>query len=268
MLHRRVVAVLVPLLGLPLAANAQVTSLDRALIGLHYYHDYEAAGQEDVSVTSQGNGLSLLQFDQTFHVAHGGQSRHVGELANNPDLPYEAPPSESWDFSATVRIGSSSTAATQGGLHVGHLGTNWPPGDANAATGVFAVLPDGGGEIAVFGAWLPFWSNNLPGYGNFPRAVRGQDFTLRMVFDAPSLSFTYFVNGLQAGPFAMDPASITFLMDQGGQALGVFAGATPHAPGDTAETVFTNISAVPSPASMLAMVLGGVAMACRRRRPG
>jgi hypothetical protein len=108
-------------------ALAQVQSLDRVLIGLHYYQDYQAPGEETVNVTSQGNGLSLLQFDQTFSVAHGGQSRHVGELANNPSLPYHAPPSESWDFSATVRISASSTAATEGGLHVGHLGTNWPP---------------------------------------------------------------------------------------------------------------------------------------------
>ncbi len=131
---------------------------------------------------------------------------------------------------------------------------------------MFAVLPDGGGEIAVFGAWLPFWSNTLPGYGNFPRAVRGQDFTLRMAFDAPSLSFTYFVNGMQAGPFPMDAASIAFLMDQGGQALGVFAGATPHAPGDTAETIFTNISAVPAPSPLLMLALAGAAAGHRDRR--
>jgi hypothetical protein len=94
----------------------------------------------------------------------------------------------------------------------------------------------------VFGAWLPFWSNNLTGYGNFPRAVRGQDYTLRMVFDASALSFAYYVNGMQAGPFMLDPQSVNFLMTQGGQALGVYAAATPHVPGNTASTVFTNIS--------------------------
>jgi hypothetical protein len=70
---------------------AQVSSLDRALIGLHYFHDYEPPGQMTVNVTSQGNGLSLLRFDQTFNVAHGGQSKHVGELSSNPNLPYHAP---------------------------------------------------------------------------------------------------------------------------------------------------------------------------------
>jgi hypothetical protein len=163
-----------------------------------------------------------------------------------------------------VRIDASSTAAAEGGLHVGHLGTNWPPGDANAATGVFGVLPDNGGEIAVFGAWLPFWSNNLIGYSHFPRAVRGQEYTLRMVFDAPSLSYTYFVNGMQAGPFVLDPQSATFLMTQGGQALGVYAAATPHLPGNTASTVFTNIHAVPAPAALVVLFLGAVRAGRRR----
>src|SRR5262245_32178303 len=104
----RTTALVVTCLAVP--APAQVQSLDRALIGLHYYHDYEAPGEQTVTVTSQGNGLSLLQFDQTFNVAHGGQSRHVGELSNNPNLPYHAPPNESWDFSAMVRINASSTA--------------------------------------------------------------------------------------------------------------------------------------------------------------
>jgi hypothetical protein len=251
------------LAGLAAPAMAQFNTVDRALVGLHYFHDYEPAGQSTVNVTSAGNGLTLLQFDQTFNVVHGGASRHVGELSNNPNAPISAPNTEPWDFSATVSINTLS--AKEGGLHIGHLGTNWPPGDMNAVTGVFDVIPDSG-EIAVFGAWLPFWSNNLPGYQNFPRATRNTPTTLRMVFEPSNYSFTYFVNGMQAGPFFLDAAGITFYNSFPGQSLGVFAQNTPANVGDVATTVFTNLHVtIPAPGSLALLGLGG-ALAFRRRR--
>jgi MYXO-CTERM domain-containing protein len=240
------------------AASAQITSINSQVIGTRYFNDIPGS-----TLVTVNNYPALTSFTESFNGATQGVNRHIGALSNNSTDPYRALPAESWEFSVTVRI--SGPAAREGGIHVGKLGTV-SPYNVGALTGQLTAIADNG-EIACFGAWLPFFSNNQPQYASFPRAARDTDIKMKMIYDASDFSYTYIINdAFSTGKLFMDAGAINFLQTAGEQSIGVYGQLGPTATAQNGVVTFTNYSVVPAPGAMGALALFGLAGIARRRR--
>jgi hypothetical protein len=238
--------------GLATAASAQISSINSVAVGTRFFNDFP---NSTLNVTN--NGLSLVRFEESNFGAGNFANRHIAMLSNNGTTPYLFQPGGNVDFAVTVRL--SGLAAAEAGMFIGRI-PNFPSG-ADANTGQFPVIP-GNGEIAAFGSFLPFFSNNQPENAGMPRGARDQDFTLRFQYNAGAQTITYSVNGVSTAPLAVDPQN-PFLTNT---ALGVYTQHVPgNTPGATADVSFSNFRITPAPAS--ALLLGGLgALAAGRRR--
>jgi hypothetical protein len=254
-LHRLVSAVAVGFVSA--AASAQITSINSQVLGLRYFNDIPTS-----TLNAINNYPALTQFSETFNGATQGINRHIGALSNNGSDPYRALPSESWEFAVTLRI--SGPAAREAGIHVGKLG-QVSPYNVGALTGQLTAIADNG-EIACFGAWLPFFSNNQPQFANFPRASRDTDIRLRMLYDASDFSFMYIINEqFSTGKLFMDAGAINFLQTAGEQSIGVYGQLGPTSTAQTGVITFTNYSIIPAPGAAAVLGLAGLAFSRRRR---
>lgn len=224
--------------------------------GLNYFPDN--LGISTTTVT-QNNYPSVLQISESLPSGVVlGTSRHVGTFTSGPNTPFVVQNLQPWSYQVTVRMSGNSSREI--GLHIGSLGA-FPPGNAGAITGQLMV--NANGEIAAFGAWLPFFSNNQPQYASLPRGARDQDFTLgfSVVPTASSVAVTYSVNGANIGPFELDPGAFSFY-----NGLANTAGTYVQNSGAGSSTgTFTNWSYVPTPGSAAVLALGGLVAARRRR---
>jgi hypothetical protein len=248
-------------LALAGAAMAQPTGF---AAGLYYFPDY--TGLSTTSVT-QNNYPSVLQITEQLPVrpaGAGGVSRHVGTFTSGPNTPFVVPNSNfGWSYQVTIQL--DGAGVNEGGLHIGSLGA-FPPGNVGAITGQ-VVLNANSGEIAAFGAWLPFFSNNQAQYSSLPRAQRGVPFTLGFSAtpNAGSIDIRYSINGTIVGPFTLDPGALNFYNAINNTA-GVYVQNEWRNTGPTTgQGTFTNWQYVPAPGSAGLLALGGL-LAARRRR--
>ena len=243
------------------SASAQVNSWGTFL---GYFHDIATSNP---MVTS--NTLNNLTIDETFPQAPagaGGVNRDTGALsADNGATPYHVDNANPWYYQVTVRL--SGLASNEAGMHIGQLGDPGGFGPMNAITG--QVMVNANGEIAAFGAWLPFFSNNQSQFSYLPRGGRDADFTLGIYINPdPMNAFAeYFVNGVSTGPIAMDAGALNFYMSTP-NTLGVYGQGAWRASGPTeAIYTFTNPSiGVPSPSGAALLAMGGLLAGRRRRR--
>jgi hypothetical protein len=248
-------------LALAAGASAQVNSWGTFL---GYFDDITTSTP---SVTH--NTLDNLTIHEGFPQAPagaGGVNRDTGALsADNGGTPYHVNNALPWYYQVTVQL--DGLASNEAGMHIGQLGGPNGFGPQGAITG--QVMVNAGGEIAAFGAWLPFFSNNQPQFSYLPRGQRGSAFTLGIFVDPnPAAPFTeYFVNGVPTGPIAMDAGTLNFYMNTP-NTLGVYGQGSWRTTGPTDATyTFTNpFIGVPSPSSAMALGLGGLLAARRRRR--
>src|SRR5262249_29938475 len=145
-------------------------------------------------------------------------------------------------------------------------------GDA-VGEGGFLMGPDGNdaqfiakpnGEIAAFGGFFPFFSNNV-NEPQIPQYVLGDTINMRMVYtpgNTPTIEFL--VNGISTGPLNVDVNGFNGVVHGG-----VYVQNTPFNQQDVSSDVtFANFkTAVPTPASAALIGVAAVtAISARRRR--
>ena len=256
---RRVMTAMAVTAAAAASVNAQVNSWGTYL---RYFNDIPSS---TVNITQ--NTLATLQFQEQFPQApagQGGVNRHTGALsADFGASPYIVGNSIPWSYEVTVRL--DGTASNEVGMHIGQLGTPAPFGPGNAITG--QVMVNANGEIAAFGGWLPFFSNNQPQYANLPRGARGIDIRLGVFMNPDPIAPTieYRVNGIGTGPIAIDGPTFAFYNSLQ-NSVGVYGqgGWRTTAPTDATYT-FTNPVVTPAPSGLGVLALGGL-LAARRRR--
>ena len=260
MVHRSATALAASLCAAA-AADAQLVNSWGTF--LRYFNDIPSS---NVQITN--NTLNNLTFHEDFPQAPagaGGINRHTGALSpNNGVSPFVLNNAIPWSYEVTVRL--DGLASNEAGMHIGQLGTPAPYGPGNAITG--QVMVNANGEIAAFGAWLPFFSNNQPQYSHLPRGARGQDFRLG-VFVNPnpgSPTIEYRVNGISTGLIPIDGPTFNFYNSLQ-NTLGVYGQGGWRTTGPTDATyIFTNPVVVPAPAGAALLALAGVLGSRRRRR--
>jgi hypothetical protein len=253
------------------AAQAQVSSINSANLNLRVFNDMPAA--VDTSTSSYPGSITLAQSNVS-RVACGGLNRDVWYFSNNGGAtPYSFQNTDYFTSSFGVTL-TGGTAGTD--LEAGYIFSN-PTGSFG---GDDQMLVTNAGVVVQFGgpSYYPF----SPAAGGFPGAggsvanyTLGQTYTMgfNYVLD-PNTSlpaFQYSVNGQFA---ASSPGDTYF--DLGGPVGGQSPPSTlggyfqiGNAPGNAGQAVFSNISitpvAVPEPASLSMLAIGGVALVARRR---
>lgn len=248
-------------LALAASASAQVNSWGTYL---GYFDDIPTS-----SAMVTNNTLSNLTIHESFPQAPaggGGVNRDTGALsADNGATPYTVNNANPWYYQVTVNV--SGQASNEAGMHIGELGGPNGFGPIGAITG--QVMVNANGEIAAFGAWLPFFSNNQPQFAYLPRGGRGGDFTLGIYVNPDPMNpfAQYYINGITTGPIAMDAGTLAFY-NMTPNTLGVYGQGSWRTTGPTDATyAFTNpFIGVPTPSSAMALGFGGLLAARRRRR--
>jgi hypothetical protein len=248
-------------------ASAQFESINSNAIGLRYFADIPASS---VQVT-QNSYPGILQFQEDFPVRPPGQTganRHIGVLsADNGMNPFIVPHNTAWYYQATVRM--TGTASNEVGLHIGGIGTNWPPGNLNADTGVLMVNANSG-EIAAFGGWLPFFSTFDPVFSYMGHGQRDQDFRLAILvrpLSPTSITAEYFVDGHSTGPLALDSGAVQAYYSLNNIASVYAQNSWIPAGPSSATSTFTNFVIAPAPGTIV-LIGAGCAVFSRRARPG
>lgn len=242
-------------------ASAQVNSWGTYL---GYFDDIPTSNAQVTNNTL--NNLTIHEDFPQAPAGGGGVNRDTGALsADNGATPFTVNNANPWFYQITVRL--SGSASNEAGMHIGQLGGPNGFGPIGAITG--QVMVNAGGEIAAFGAWLPFFSNNQSQYSYLPRGARDQDFRLGIYVDPnPANPFVeYSINGVSTGAIAMDPGTLSFYMNTP-NTLGVYGQGSWRTTGPTSATyTFTNPAVgVPGPSGVAALALGGLLAARRRRR--
>ena len=124
----------------------------------------------------------------------------------------------------------------------------------------FIAKPNG--EIAAFGGFFPFFSNNVNA-PQIPQYVMGDTINMRMVYtpgQTPTIEFL--VDGISTGPLNVDTNGFN-----GAVHGGVYVQNTPFGQQDASSDVtFGNFVTVPSPASAALLGAAGVTVFAGRRR--
>jgi hypothetical protein len=234
------------------AASAQISTINSVAIGTRYFNDFPNS-----TLVVTNNGLPSVEFQESNFGTGGFANRHIGMLSNNGTTPYHFSPAGNVDFSVTVLM--HAAGAVEAGMFIGKI-PNFPTG-AGADTGQFPLLPNNG-EIAAFGGFLPFFSNNVPPNTGLPRAARDTSFTLRFMYDSAANTVTYGVNGQFTPALALDPNNPF----PANCAVGVYVQNVNGQPtqGLSSDVLFTNFTITPAPGS--ALVLGAFGLLAGRRR--
>lgn len=245
-------------------ARGQFESINSNAVGLRYFGDIQASTAQ----VTQNSYPGLLEFREDFPVRPAGQSgsnRHIGVLSADSGIsPFIIPGTIAWYYAATVRM--SGAASTQVGLHIGGVGTNWPPGNENANTGVLMV--NGlNGEIAAFGGWLPFFSTFDPSFAYMGHGQRDQDFRLAILIrplSPTSVTAEYFVDGHSTGPLALDAGAVQAYYALNNIASVYTQNTWISAGPSSATSTFTNFVIAPAPGTLA--FAGAACLLARRRR--
>jgi hypothetical protein len=259
------------LCALPGAAQAQVSSINSANMDLRAFNDMPAA--VDTSTSSYPGSITLAQSNVS-RVAANGLNRDIWYFSNNGGVtPYSFQNTDYFTSSFGVTL-TGGTAGTD--LEAGYIFSN-PTGSFG---GDDQMLVTNGGVVVQFGgpSYYPFSpaAGGFPGAGGaVPNYTLGQTYTMgfNYVID-PNTSlpaFQYSVNGQFAASSPGDP-----YFDLGGAVGGqsppsILGGyfQIGNAPNNAGQAVFTNIRispvAVPEPASLSMLAIGGVALVGRRR---
>ena len=247
------------------AARAQFESINSNAVGLRYFGDIPASSVQVTQNTYPG----LLEFQESFPARPAGQSgsnRHIGVLSADSGVsPFIIPHNVAWYYEATVRM--TGAASNQVGLHIGGIGSNWPPGNLNADTGV--VMVNGiNGEIAAFGGWLPFFSTFDPAYSSFGHGQRDQNFRLAILvrpISPTSVTAQYFVDGHSTPALPLDAGAVQAYYSLNNIASVYAQNSWITAATSSATSTFTNFVIVPGPGPISLLAVGSL-VAVRRRR--
>ncbi|MEM9166800.1 MAG: hypothetical protein AAGB48_07215 [Planctomycetota bacterium] len=198
-----------------------------------------------------------LTFNESNFGSGGFANRHMAYLSSDGgatavDFDYGS----ALDFSVTLNLDASPTDGREAGIVTDLFGF-----------GFFGALPNG--EIAAFDSFLPFFTFGSGVYTN------GTDVDLRLIYTpgageglTPVSTIEYIID-TGSGPVSSGPINFDNL--EGGIPTGGFnarigVGAQfQGSSGGTAVASFTNIVAVPAPATAALTALGGLAMLRRRR---
>ncbi|MEM8757660.1 MAG: hypothetical protein AAGF47_07740 [Planctomycetota bacterium] len=229
-----------------------------------------AAGQFDSFVVEErvfndfaGSTLNVtndfpneLTFSESDFGSGNFANRHMAYLSDDGgatafDFDYD----DGLDFSVTMNLDASPVDGREAGIVTDLFGF-----------GFFGALPNG--EIAAFGSFLPFHSFGVGVYTN------GTDVDLRMIYTPgagegllPASTIEYIIDTgsgpISSGVKVFDnleggiPTDFNARIGLGAQFQGN--------PGGSATATFTNIVAIPAPATAATAMLGLAAMGRRRR---
>jgi hypothetical protein len=221
----------------------------------------------DSTLVIANNYPSSVQITETNFGPGGFANRHAAWLSNDGgasafDFNYE----DGWQFSTTVTHLASSNVTVEAGIHSDLFGL-----------GFFGQLPNG--EIVSFGSVLPFFSfgvqpfsqsislriTHFPGTGDGVNPLPSGGSTSKIYYEynlgggwvsSPAISWNTGEGGLPSG----NPESQFILK------LGVGAQHNAAAEdGAVADTLFSNITFVPTPGAAALLGLAGLAGLRRRR---
>lgn len=232
--------------GCVLSASAVAQlGIDSMIIQERVFNDYP---NSDLNVTN--NYPALVEFAEDNFGTGGYANRHRGRFSSDgggSETTFDI--NKPWDISADVTLNGNA---------VGEAGFLMGP-DGNDAQ--FIAKPNG--EIAAFGGFFPFFSNNVNA-PQIPQYVLGDTINMRMIYtpgQTPTMEFL--IDGISTGALNVDPNGFN-----GPVHGGVYVQNTPFNQQDVSSDVtFANFVTVPTPASAalfgLALVTAGSA---RRRR--
>lgn len=224
---------------------------DGFLVEERVFNDFPAS-----TLTVTNDFPNELTFSETDFGSGNFANRHMAYLSSDGgatavDFDYDS----ALDFSVTMNLNGSPADGREAGIVTDLFGF-----------GFFGALPNG--EIAAFGSFLPFFSFGAGVYTN------GTDVDLRMIYTPgagegvlPASTIEYIID-TGSGPVSSGPISFDNL--EGGiptpfnARIGLGAQFQGN-PGGSVTARFTNIVAVPAPATGAAALVGLVAMGRRRR---
>lgn len=230
--------------GCALSASAVAQlGIDSMIIQERVFNDYP---KSELNVTN--NYAALVEFAEGSFGQGGFANRHRGRFSSDggaSETTFDI--TKPWDISADVTLNGDA---------VGEAGFLMGP-DGNDAQ--FICKPNG--EIAAFGGFFPFFSNNVNA-PQIPQYVLGSTVNMRMVYSGgndPTIEFL--INGISTGAMKVDTNGFN-----GAVHGGVYVQNTPfNEPGVTSDVRFENFVTVPTPASALLLGLAGIASGRRRR---
>lgn len=224
------------------AAMAQ-NDIDSMIIQERVFNDYP---NSDLNVTNKYP--ALVEFAESDFGQGGFANRHRGRFSSdggNSETTFDI--NKAWDISADL---------TLNGDGVGEAGFLMGP-DGNDAQ--FIAKPNG--EIAAFGGFFPFFSNNVNA-PQIPQYQMGDTINMRMVYTPgaePTIEFL--VDGISTGPLKVDTNGFN-----GPVHGGVYVQNTPFNQDVSSDVKFENFVTVPTPASVALLGVAGLAAVANRRR--
>lgn len=246
--------------GMACGASAAISNVASYVDAPRTYNDFGGSNLVFQSNYSPSNGSLIIQ--ENNYGAGGFANRHMtwlGDAGNNKeDFNY----GDGWDISMTMQVNAAdSVGQVEAGFQFDLFGF-----------GLFGVLT-GNGEIAAFGSVMPFFTFGTGLYNV------GDELMLRMIHrpgdgensGGAASTMEYMYNNLTTGSGWVSSGEIDFTTTEGGIPssfnMYVGVGAQINQPDPTLGNVdisFSNI-AIPAPASLALMGLGGL-VATRRRR--
>jgi hypothetical protein len=229
--------------ALSASAVAQL-GIDSMLIQERVFNDYPN------STLKIGNDYpSSVVFHEEAFGEGGFANRHRGRFSGDggaTEFVFDI--AKAWDISADM---------TLDGAAVGEAGFLMGP-DGNDAQ--FIAKPNG--EIAAFGGFFPFFSNNVNA-PQIPQYVMGTTINMRMIYsggDEPTIEFL--VDGISTGAMLVDVNGFNGPVEGG-----VYVQNTPFGQQDVHSTAtFGNFVTVPTPASAALLGVAGLTVFGGRRR--
>jgi len=238
--------------------------------------------QANIAVAGLGAGL---HYSEQFALGEPGgfANRHLGNFSADGGVSdYSFLNNESFRLDTTINItaGSNNPSAKEGGLTVFNQRTIIEGNPASPNFGLPVTFTDegyllvktnggvnGGGEIALFGGALPFFSFNNIGVDYTP----GTTATLAFTYFAPgtigvAAAYEAFFNGISTGVQFFDNADISGNGLGNGTSLGLRA-QNSRFPiiADFANTDYGRVGFIPTPGAAGLLALAGLG-ALRRRR--
>ncbi len=234
------------------AAWGDVTDINSVQIQERRFNDYPNS-----TLVTTNNFPSLVRFDESAFGSGGFANQHVAWFSpDNGASHYNFINGDRFLMSVDVTLDVGSTSPRK---ETGFRFDTFIAGEA-----FFIVTSDG--EVAAFGAMLPFYS-----FGNV--YTPGTTANLSLIytpdddgdpFDGDAATFEYVYNGSSSGPLAV--SNLENGMIDGTQG-GFYVQNQPDDgnPDDFSVASFANIRIVPAPAGAMALGLAGVALLRRRR---
>jgi hypothetical protein len=218
--------------------------IDSMIIQERVFNDYP---NSDLNITNKYP--ALVEFAESDFGDGGFANRHRGRFSSDggsSETTFDI--TKAWDISADV---------TLDGKGVGEAGFLMGP-DGNDAQ--FIAKPSG--EIAAFGGFFPFFSNNVNA-PQIPQYQLGDTINMRMIYtpgNTPTMEFL--IDGISTGPLNVDVNGFN-----GPVHGGVYVQNTPGGQDVSSDVKFENFVTVPTPASAALLGMAGVtALSGRRRR--